>query len=517
MNRYVLLGLAALIIYTSNIWGTSIYILDEAKNASCAMEMLQRSDFIVPTFNGELRTDKPPLHYYFMMIAYTVFGVSPLSARLFSALAGVAMVMFMYHKLSKLVNEQVACYSALITMASLQLTVQFHMAVPDPYLILWLTVSFISFYELHSGKQKAFFPFYISLALGFLTKGLIAFVFPVLVALVFMLFARSFQLATFKRLQLIRGTLIFLLLAMPWYWAVGVATDGQWLRGFFIEHNVNRYTSTMEGHRGLIFSPALFLLAGLFPFSVFAFHAVYQAFKKRGENEFIFYCLAVVVVVVLFFSFSRTLLPGYIAPAIPFMAALLGWYSVKHLTGIKSTGYFSLAVLLISILIPVVAYYVLASDEQVAGLKHYAYGFMVIPFSAYMGWRAYRNGSVSRLIISWTAGCLLASLFFFYFLYPALDKLNPVVTSASLRREYNHYQPVAYGLFNPAFVFDYGKPILKFDSPAQLKAFIGSENRKILIITRRKYLNELTPETEFAVIYRSRDLFERSETVLLIN
>lgn len=38
------------------------------------MEMNQRSDFILPTYNGELSTDKPPLHYFFMMGSYAVFG-----------------------------------------------------------------------------------------------------------------------------------------------------------------------------------------------------------------------------------------------------------------------------------------------------------------------------------------------------------------------------------------------------------------------------------------------------------
>jgi len=53
---------------------TPIYILDEAKNAEYAKEMMQRHDMIVPVFNGELRTDKPPLHYFFMIASYILFG-----------------------------------------------------------------------------------------------------------------------------------------------------------------------------------------------------------------------------------------------------------------------------------------------------------------------------------------------------------------------------------------------------------------------------------------------------------
>ncbi len=73
-----------------------IYILDEAKNAQCAREMLQKQDFIVPTFNGELRTDKPVLHYYFMMAAYSIFGVNEFAARFFSVILGCLTVLLTY-------------------------------------------------------------------------------------------------------------------------------------------------------------------------------------------------------------------------------------------------------------------------------------------------------------------------------------------------------------------------------------------------------------------------------------
>lgn len=90
MNRNVfVLLLLGLVVYSANSWNTSVYVLDEAKNAGCAMEMYQRNDWIVPTFNGELRTDKPPLHYFFMKMAYGVFGINPFSARFFSGLCGL--------------------------------------------------------------------------------------------------------------------------------------------------------------------------------------------------------------------------------------------------------------------------------------------------------------------------------------------------------------------------------------------------------------------------------------------
>src|SRR6187431_1778225 len=115
MNRnLIILLILSAVVFFANIGGTSIYILDEAKNAGCAMEMYQRGDWVVPTFNGTLRTDKPPLHYYFMKVAYGTFGVNPFSARVFSSLMGMFTVLAVYFFTRKMWHERTALYASLI-------------------------------------------------------------------------------------------------------------------------------------------------------------------------------------------------------------------------------------------------------------------------------------------------------------------------------------------------------------------------------------------------------------------
>nr|WP_293304666.1 hypothetical protein [Allomuricauda sp.] len=79
----LLVFLLALAICTSFIGAYPIYILDEARNSEAAREMFVTGDIIVPYFNGQLRTDKPPLHYFFMMLGYKLFGVNAFGARFF--------------------------------------------------------------------------------------------------------------------------------------------------------------------------------------------------------------------------------------------------------------------------------------------------------------------------------------------------------------------------------------------------------------------------------------------------
>ena len=72
----VLIILAAGLMCFTFLNSYPVSILDESKNVEAAREMIESGDYWIPKFNGELRTDKPPLHYYFMVIGMKLFGVN---------------------------------------------------------------------------------------------------------------------------------------------------------------------------------------------------------------------------------------------------------------------------------------------------------------------------------------------------------------------------------------------------------------------------------------------------------
>src|SRR6476469_4382820 len=69
----ILLCLAGGILFF-RLGSAPLWDRDEPRNARCAQEMLERSDWITPTLNGELRAHKPVLLYWLIMASYQICG-----------------------------------------------------------------------------------------------------------------------------------------------------------------------------------------------------------------------------------------------------------------------------------------------------------------------------------------------------------------------------------------------------------------------------------------------------------
>ena len=56
----IVAGVAAVVLLT-RLGTTPLWDDDEPKNAACSVAMLDANDWVVPTFDGRLRIEKPPL------------------------------------------------------------------------------------------------------------------------------------------------------------------------------------------------------------------------------------------------------------------------------------------------------------------------------------------------------------------------------------------------------------------------------------------------------------------------
>jgi 4-amino-4-deoxy-L-arabinose transferase-like glycosyltransferase len=518
-NLVLLLALAA-VVYTANIWGTSIYILDEAKNAGCAMEMYQRGDWVVPTFNEALRTDKPPLHYYFMKAGFSIVGITPFGARIFSSVMGVLTVLVVFLFCRRMIHEDAAFYAGMILVSSLQLAVQFHLAVPDPYLIFFMTLGWLSFiYAYVEKKHNYYYIFYAAIALATLAKGPVAVIFSGLLVLIFLFAQRNFKWKTLMQLKLFQGTLLFLVIVLPWYIAVGVETQGAWLEQFFFKHNVNRFTSSMEGHGGFPLASVVIVIGALMPFSFFFPQAIRMIWKEQRKDAFVQFCFIAMAVVVIFFAFSRTILPSYPEPAVPFFAILLGYFfywvqkkgKVKRLKlRINALVYF-----IIALTIPFAVWFALQAENNLKDLSSLAVYFVLLPLGAGAALVYLWKKDLDTALYIYTLTAVVFLMIFFYGAFPEIDERNPVTQSVAHFNQHTEIPVVGYKDFNPAYIFYFQKPVNKIETPAALHDYANAHD-KFYIVTQKRYIAELAGEN-FQVVYEGKDLFERPVTVLLKN
>ncbi len=110
-GHYALLILIAGLVFFLNLGVPPLWDRDEPRNAGCAVEMLARGDWVVPVFNGELRSHKPVLLYWLMMSSYAMFGVGEFGARFWSALLGIGTVLLTYEIGRCLFDRRTACWA----------------------------------------------------------------------------------------------------------------------------------------------------------------------------------------------------------------------------------------------------------------------------------------------------------------------------------------------------------------------------------------------------------------------
>src|SRR5688572_31778083 len=87
-----LLLAAAVLPYFLNLGVSSIWDANEAFYAQTPREMMTAGDYVTPSFNFQLRMNKPVLSYWNVAASYRLFGVSERSERLPIALGGLAII-----------------------------------------------------------------------------------------------------------------------------------------------------------------------------------------------------------------------------------------------------------------------------------------------------------------------------------------------------------------------------------------------------------------------------------------
>ena len=504
-----LFALLAAILFI-RLGATPIYILDEAKNAQCAREMLLRHDFIVPTFNGELRVDKPPLHYFFMMLSYKMFGVNEFAARFFSIVMGLLTIVVTYIYTKRSFNPFVAFCTCVVLATSTQFLFEFRLSVPDPYLIFFIALGLFSAYTwLKENNPSQLYISAAAFALATLAKGPVAIALPGLCLLIWIFSKKKWKTAL--SWHLITAFILLLVITLPWYIAVHKATNGAWTKGFFIDNNLNRFSDPQEGHGGAFYITILFVLIGLLPFMSF----IGEAIKKRKtvfQNDLVAFSGIVVIVFVIFFSVASTKLPNYAMPCYPFAAVILGSFIASLLNGEVTSKKYPLYILL-SVLsaIPFAAYFAISHETETASVSWLAWLIIIIPVGLilflFVNKRLDWQNKISAIIILYS----LFNIISLWYIYPTLYKQNPVSKTIDIIKSLPTI--LSYKTYNPGYNFYLNRNVKKYDSIDSLNIQL-QQNPGAIVISRKEFLDSLQ-KIDLQVIAQHRDIFELPTTIIL--
>ncbi|HEX2931126.1 MAG TPA: glycosyltransferase family 39 protein, partial [Candidatus Binatia bacterium] len=330
-SNILFLCLLTTLLYIFALGARDFWAPVEPRYAEIARVMFIKGEWILPTVNGSLYTDKPILYFWLVLIASKIYGgVNEWTVRLPAAIGGIGFVITTFLIGRDFFSARAGFYGAIVLATSMRVVWESRWAHVDTLFCCFfaLSIYFGARTLLREGKSYQILLAYAFMALAVLTKGLIGVVLPGLLFLAFVLAQRDWRLISAAKLPL--GIPIFLLIATPWFYLVHQATGGKWLSDFIYIHHIQRYTAG-AGHRQPLYYYFTTLPVDFLPWTIyllaalFGFRSYRQAWSDPVTRFFVLWFLVVLV----FFNLSDTKRDLYLMPLLPVLALLVGDYLVK--------------------------------------------------------------------------------------------------------------------------------------------------------------------------------------------
>lgn len=295
---------------------------DEPRFAEATREMAERGQWCVPYFNGVYRLDKPPLIYWLMGIGFRVFGENELGARMPSIALSAFLCFLMFWIGRSLFGLRGGVAAALSSATSLQVLIHGRLAVADmPMVVSIVLAQWAILRLLEGGGSPWFWVLWISLGLGFLAKGPIAWAVPLVSLLLWRLILWR-RPAAWGRLHLVKGTLVAMGIVALWGIPALLLTGGAfWSQGMG-EHVLRRGVESFDGRPHFWGYYLVSSLLSLFPWSAFL-GWILVSLRQRYSARSAFLAAWFLAPFLLFTPYA-TQLPHYLLPGFPAFFLLLG-------------------------------------------------------------------------------------------------------------------------------------------------------------------------------------------------
>lgn len=352
---YWALALVFVAVYLGSLFSPPLLDDADSSHAEAAREMYVSGDYVTLHINGVRYLEKAPLPYWLVAGSYQLFGVNEFATRLPMALSVMLLGILAIAWGTRAFGERAGIYAGLFVYTAAGVFLFTRIFIPDVLLSLLIAGSLFFWLSALEDRGPAWkwYAGYVCIALGVLTKGLIALVFPAGTAFFYLLLTGHWR--RWREFRLASGLVLFLMIAAPWHILAGIRnTGGQAGHGFFWFYFVNEHFLRFLGKRyprdynklpwALYWS---LHLVWLFPWSFYLPAAIRTAAETRKntanfQHRTRLMCYILAGLVLIFFAVSTNqeyyTLPAYF-PLLMLLAEAVSHYERKECDPGKREGW----------------------------------------------------------------------------------------------------------------------------------------------------------------------------------
>jgi 4-amino-4-deoxy-L-arabinose transferase-like glycosyltransferase len=314
---------------------------DEVFYSQTAREMTQHHSVFTPYLFDKPQFEKPILFYWLLQAAFSLFGNISFAARFFPALfASFGIIAVYWFGMLGFRDRKKAFFSALLLMSSGLYAGLARTVLIDTVftvLILYALLSFFWGYTRPEKKNIGIILFFVFSALAVLAKGPLGLAISLGTVASFLFIKRNLRFLISS--EFLRGFLVFLFLALPWYILMIHRYGSVFTDEFFINDHIRRFLEAEHHSNDTFYFYPLSLIYCLYPWGLFVIAGLIAALAniRKNAGDIIVFLLCWISVVFVIFSPAHSKLVSYIFPLYPALALLAGSYVIDKIS-LKKPG-----------------------------------------------------------------------------------------------------------------------------------------------------------------------------------
>jgi 4-amino-4-deoxy-L-arabinose transferase-like glycosyltransferase len=492
----ILIFVTLYVCYFSHLGALGLVGPDEPRYAWIARDMAESGDWVTPRLYGRPWFEKPVLYYWGAALCFKLFGVSEVTARLPSALSALLATLALAWLALRLEGWELARWVLLLLPTTVGMIGFAHAAAPDMPFAATLTMA-MSCAAVALRLVSAQIPRYVSLVLwgvflgaAVLAKGPAAVILAGGAMLLWVVITKRWRDAL---ILFHPGAIVaFLLTALPWY-VLCARRNPDFLRVFIIEHNFNRYLTPEFRHIQPFWYYLPITVVALLPWVVWLCWPERRETREgssKAEHAVYLFMAAWGLFPVLFFSLSKSKLPGYILPAVPalvFLIALTAQRTLKSQRALPRYAVGSAGVFYL-----VAAGWAIFSKTGLGGSL-----VLVFTLSAALGGLAVIFLALSRKTVAGLICAVVVMLLLVTLGYVGIEKLDPAISGRASAAQIGASPAARTYSFKMQRGWEYQ---LDFYLHRELTEWSASVSGEAIVVTSRQNMGELKKSAEIIAV-----------------